>query len=95
MKNVKDLAKKNELLKKELERSEVEETLWRKKVKEMEEEEMEKSDTSIVENAQPVKPTKREPEIEERLCKKQEEAQKEPTLYRVTMMLLEPLQNNK
>ena len=77
MKRAEDLTNENELLKKELERREVEETLWRKKEKEMEEEEMENSDTSIVGDAKPMNTTKREPEIKEGLLKKQEETQKE------------------
>ena len=64
MKNAKDLGNENELLKKELERRKVEETLWRKKKKEMDEEEMENSDTSMVGDAKPVNTTKRVPEIE-------------------------------
>ena len=39
---------------------------------------MEKSDASIVGDAKPVNTIKREPETEEGLLKKQEEAQKEP-----------------
>ena len=66
MKKVEDLAQENDLLMKELERREVEETLWRKQEKEMEEKEIEKSDTSIVGDAKPVNTAKREPEIKER-----------------------------
>ena len=76
MKRAEDLTNENELLKKELERREVEETLRRKKEKEMEEKEMEKSYTSIVGDAKPVNTAKREPEIEERPLREQEEAQK-------------------
>ena len=79
MKRAEDLTNENELLKRELERREVEETLWRKKEKEMEEKEMEKSGTSIVGDAKPVNTAKREPEIEEGLREKQEEAQKKPS----------------
>ena len=73
MKRAEHLPNKNELLNKELKRKEVEENLRRRK-----EEEMENSDTSIVDDAKPVNIVKREPEIEERPLRKQEEAQKEP-----------------
>ena len=46
--------------------------------KEMEQPELGKSDNSIVGDAEFVNPTKRDPEIEEGLREKQEEAQKEP-----------------
>ena len=72
MKWAEDLTNENELLKRELERREVEENLRRKKEKKVE-----KSYTSVVGNAQPVNTAKREPEIEKRLLGKQEEAQKE------------------
>ena len=72
MKRVKDLKKKNSLLKRELEKREVKENLRRKK-----EPEMEKSYTFIVGDAKPVDTAKKEPEIEERLHRKQEETQKE------------------
>ena len=78
MEGAEDLANENVLLKKELERKEVEETLRRKKEKKMEEQEMGNPDTSLVGDAEPVNPTKRKPEIEEGLREKQEEAQKEP-----------------
>ena len=77
MKKVEDLAKENELLKRELERREVEENLRREK-KVMEEKEMKKSYTSAVGNAKPVDTAKWEPEIEERPLVKQGDAQKEP-----------------
>ena len=82
MKRVEDLANENELLKKELKRRKVEETL-RRKEKELKEEEMENSDTAIVGDVKPVNTTKREPEIEEGLFKKQEEAQKEPNPIKI------------
>ena len=73
MKRTEDLTNENELLKRELERREVEGNLRRKTEKEME-----KSYTSIDGDDKPVNTTKREPEIEERLLRKQEEAQKKP-----------------
>ena len=78
MKRNEDLAKENELLKKELKRREVEENLRRQKEKEMEEKAIEKFDTSIVDDTHPVNPIERESEIEEELREKQEETQKEP-----------------
>ena len=76
MKSVEDLANENELLKKELERREVEETLRSKKEKDMKKEEMEKSDTSLVDDATPVDTAKWEPEIEVRPLVKQGDAQR-------------------
>ena len=78
MKWTEDLANENELLNKEPERREVEGSLRRGK-KEMEEQEIRESDTSIVGDAEPVNPTKREPGIKEGLRRKQKEAQKEPS----------------
>ena len=77
MKRTEDLAKEIELLKTELERREIEETLRRKIEKEMEEPELGKS-KSIVSDAEFVNRNKRDPEIEEGLREKQKEAQKEP-----------------
>ena len=77
MKKALDLTNRNELLKREHERTEVEETLRRKKLMDIKDKEMSKSDTSIVGNAEPVDTTKRVPEIEDRPLRKQQEAQKE------------------
>ena len=73
MKRAEDLSYEKELLKTELNTREVEENLRRKM-----EPEMKKSYTSIVGHAKPVDTAKREPEIEERLLKKQKKAQNEP-----------------
>ena len=78
MNRAQDLAKKNELLKRELERREVGETLRRGKEREMEDKEIEKSYTSAVGDANPVDTAKWEHEIEVRPLVKQVEAQKEP-----------------
>ena len=54
LKKAENLTNEKELLKREHERREVEETLQSKKEKEIEGKEMEKSDTYIVGNAEPV-----------------------------------------